>query len=167
MTILQTMNSDTQSQAAFVSDIIMGLIYLCGWSESEASQRAAISVQEAVLRVERVWKTLKVAIMQEITAADITLIHVGAGCDYKVDKMDDMYMDTSGATTNNGGQQQILCMVGVGLQRDVSKRSENGTMKCHREVVLKPKVALYSVLLNGGCPDTKADKVLSATDGKD
>lgn len=163
MTSVHTMNTDATSQAGYVCHVILCLMCLCGWFRSDISQRATLSVQEAVLRVERMWKTLKAAIMQEVTAAEITIVYPGAGVDYNAAKMDDMYMNTSSNATTNPDNcgQRVLCTIGVGLQREVSKRSENGTMKIHRELMLKPKVALASALL-----DTQADLVLSATDGK-
>ncbi|KAF8802604.1 hypothetical protein BYT27DRAFT_7172654 [Phlegmacium glaucopus] len=164
MTSAQTMNLDSPSQAGFVYHIILGLMCICGWFRSDISQRVTLSIEEAVLRVERMWKTLKVAIMQEVTAAEIIIVYVGTGGNYDAANMDDMYMDTSGDAVMNQDncEKLVLCTIGVGLNRGVSKRSENGTMQIHREVILKPKVALTSALL-----DTQADIVLSATDGKD
>lgn len=168
MTSVQTMNSDTPTHAEFVLEVILGLMHICGWFKSDTSQRATLAVQQAVFRVERMWKILKAAIMQEITAAEITIFNIAAGYGYNTAEMDDMYTDTSGDVTTNldNGGQQILCTVGVGLQRGVSKRSENGTMEIHREVILKPKVALTSVLLSGESLDRQTDVMLSATDGK-
>ena len=171
MTSVQAAGSDTASEAEFVLHVILGLMWICGWFGSrDTSQRAASSVHQAVLRIEKMWKTLKAAIMQEITAAEITMLDVGPGFVYNVATMDDMYMDTSSDATANQDncRQQTLCPVGVGLQRDVSKRCEDGTMQIHREVILKPKVALASVLLNReSFPDTEDKMVLSTKGGKD
>ena len=93
-TSVQMMDSDTPSQARIVFDVILSLMWICGGFESEDTlQRANLSVKQAVLRVENWWKTLKVAIMQEITAAEITMLNVDAGSDYNITTMDDMYVD--------------------------------------------------------------------------
>lgn len=150
MTSAQTMSSDTPSLAHYLYNDILGLMWICGgFGSQDTSQKAKVSVQQAVFRVEKMWKTLKVAIMQEITTADITMIAIDPGSDYNAAKMDDMYMDASSDAITNPDthEQQILCSVGVGLQRDVSKRCKDGTMEINGEVILKPKIALASVLL--------------------
>ena len=166
MTSVQTMNSDAPSKANFVFHIILGLMLICGgFGSQDTSQRAKVSVEQAVLRVEKMWKTLKAATMQEITAAEITMIAIGPGSGYNADKMDDMYLDASSDVITNldNHEQHILCQVGVGLRRDVSKRSKDGTMQVNGEVILKPKIALASVLLKGEpSPDTQM-----MLDGKD
>ena len=149
------MNLDTPSQAEYVSNVILSLMLICGWFESQdIARRAKVSVQQAVMRIEKMWKALKVAIMQEITTAEITTIAVGPGSDYNAAKMDDMYIDASSDVMTNpddghDSEQHILCPVGVGLQREVSKRCKDGTMQINGEVILKPKIALASVLLKG------------------
>jgi hypothetical protein len=168
MTSVQTMNSDAPSSASNVFSVILGLMWICGWfGAQDTSKRAKLSVQQAVLRVEKMWKTLKVAIMQGITAADITMVSINAGSDYNAATMDDMYIDASSdVITNPDKHEQILCPVGVGLQREVSKRCRDGTMQINREVILKPKIALASVLLKEEySPDTQKEMMLSATDG--
>ena len=88
--------SDTPSETEFVFHIIF---WNCGWFGSQdTSQRAKLSVHQAVLRIEKMWKTLKAVIMQKITAAEITMLDVGNGFNYN---MDDMYMDTSSDATAN------------------------------------------------------------------
>ena len=171
MTSVQTMNLDAPTDAGNVYNDILGLMLICGWFESQdITKRAKLSVKQAVLRVEKMWKTLKVAIMQEITAAEITLLTIGPGTNYNAATMDDMYIDASGdvATNPDNHKQHILCPVGVGLQRDVSKRCEDGTMEISREVILKPKIALESVLLKGEpLPDTQKEMRLSEMNWKD
>ena len=171
MTSVQTWNSDTPSKARYVFKVILGLMWTCGWFGSrDTSKRAEQSIQQAVLRVEKMWKILKVAIMQEITAAEITMPGVDAGSEYNAATMDDMYMDASSdvITNPNSHGQQILCPVGVGLQRAVSKRCKDGTIQVIREVILKPKIALASVLLKGEpSRDTQKEMIASAMNGKD
>ena len=171
MTSVQTWNSDTPSEARYVFKVILGLMWTCGWFGSrDTSQRAEQSIQQAVLRVEKMWKILKVAIMQEITAAEITMPGVDAGSKYNAATMDDMYMDASSdvITNPNSHEQQILCPVGVGLQRAVSKRCKDGTIQVIREVILKPKIALASVLIKGEpSRDTQKEMIASAMNGKD
>ena len=163
------MNLDAPSNAIHVYNDILGLMLICGWFGSQdISKSAKLSVKHAVLRVEKMWKTLKVAIMQEITAAEITMLAIGPGTDYNAATMDDMYIDASSDVTTNpdNHEQHILCPVGVGLQRDVSKRCEDGTMEINGEVILKPKIALASVLLKGeSSSDTQME--LSEMNGKD
>ena len=169
MTSVQTMNSDAPSSANYVYNVILGLMWICGWfGAQDTSQRAKLSVQQAVLRIEKMWKTLKVAIMQGITAAEITMAGISAGSDYNAATMDDMYIDASSDVITNSDkhEQQILCPVGVGLRRDVSKRCRDGTIQINGEVILKPKIALASVLLKEECsPDTQKEMMISATDG--
>ena len=144
------MDSDAPSKAHYIFNLILALMRICGWFGSqETSQRARSSVEQAVSRVEKMWKTLKVAIMQEITAAEITMLAISAESEYNAVTMDDMYIDASSdvsGTLDNHGQR-VLCQVGVGLQREVSKRCKDGTMQINGEVILKPKIALASVLL--------------------
>jgi hypothetical protein len=93
MTSAQTMSLDTPSQAGYVFHVISGLMAICGgFGSQDTSQRAKASVQQAVFRVEKMWKTLK-AIMQEITAAETTMLYIGAGTDYNTATMDVMYID--------------------------------------------------------------------------
>ena len=168
MTSVQTMDSDT-SKASYVSNVILGLMWICGgFGSQDTSQRAKLSVQQAVLRVERMWKPLKVAIKQEITAAEIILFGICAGTDYNAATMDDMYTDASSDVimNPNNHEQHILCPVGVGLRRDVSKRCKDGTMKINGEVILKPKIALASVLKGEPSSDTQNEMMLSVTNGK-
>ena len=168
MTSVQTMNSDdTPSNAGYVVHVILSLMLICGgFASQDASQMAKVSVTQAVSRVEKLWKTLKTAIMQEITAAEITMIAITPGSDYNAAEMDDMYTDAScDEITKNpdNHEQHILCSVGVGLQRDESKQCKDGTMQINREVILKPKIALPSVLLKvEPSPDTHI-----MLDGKD
>ena len=161
------MNSDTPSNASHIYFIILSLMSICGgFVSQDAKQRAKLSAQQTVLRVEKIWETLKTAIMQEITATEITMISIGPGSDYNSAKMDDIYTDSSSdeITMNpDNHEQQILCSVGVGLRRDESKQCKDGTMQINGEVILKPKIALPSVLLKvGPSPDTQM-----MLDGKD
>ena len=166
------MNLDTPTNASHVYYVILSLMSICGGFASEdAKQRAKLSVQQAVLRVEEIWKTLKIAIMQEITTAEISMIAIGPGSDYNAAIMDDMYTDASSdeITKNpDNHEQHILCSVGVGLQRKVSKRSQDGTIQINGEVILKPKIALPSVLLKvEPSPDTQMMDTQMMVDGKD
>lgn len=149
MTSVQTMNSSTPSRAKFVGSVILALMSICGWFKSQdTSRKATLDVEKCVLRVETMWKALKVVIKQEITAAEISVFGIDRSCKYDAATMDDAYMDTRSDGTTNP-DKWVLCTVGVGLRRDVSKRSENGKIEIYREVILKPKVALHSVLLGG------------------
>jgi hypothetical protein len=163
MTSAQTMSLDTPSQSNHVFHVILGLMVICGgFGSQDTSQRAKASVQQAVFQVEKMWKTLKAAIMQEITAADITMVAIDPGTDYNTATMDDMYIDASSDAITNS-DKHIFCSVGVGLQRHVSKRCKDGTIQINGEVILKPKIALASVLLKGE-PFLDTQMVL---DGKD
>ena len=170
MTSMQMMKSDTPSSAGFVSKVILGLMWICGGFRSQDTlQRAKLSVEQAVLRVEKMWKTLKVAIRQEITAAEIIMLAINPGSNYNAATMEDMYIDASSDVTTNpdSHEQHILCPVGVGLRRDVSKRCEDGTIQINGELILKPKIALASVLPKGEpSPDTQRE-MIPARGGKD
>ena len=161
------MSPDAPSNAVKVYNNILGLLWICGgFGSQDTTQRAKASVQQAVFRIEKMWKTLKTAVMQEITTADITMVAIGPEIKYNAAEMDDMYMDASSDVTNpENHEQHILCSVGVGLQRDVSKRSKDGTMQINGEMILKPKIALASVLLKEE-PSSSSDTQMML-DGKD
>jgi hypothetical protein len=59
---------------------------------------------------------MKAAIMQEITAAEITMLSLGAWSEYNAATMDDMYIDhnASSDVTTNHEQQHIVCPVAKG-----------------------------------------------------
>ena len=102
-----------------------------------------------VERIERMWSQLKKAAMEGITNTDMEVFIVSAGSDFG-EIMEDMYDDVLGNTKSRNlekrRREKILCSVGVGLRKS-SVKHEDGKAQVQQDILIKPKVALASVLL--------------------
>ncbi|KAF8959253.1 hypothetical protein BDZ97DRAFT_1667426 [Flammula alnicola] len=150
ITSAQMSSFDTQAPASFAVDMLLSLLCLCGWSmTSQQSKKAVLSVQQMVFTIEKMWVQLKKATKEGITTADMEVFVIPTGSLFG-EGMEDTYADnSSGVVVDSGGQgKRILCTVGMGLRRTTIKRVEGGPSANKYEVLLKPKVALGSVLVD-------------------
>ncbi|KDR69800.1 hypothetical protein GALMADRAFT_214887 [Galerina marginata CBS 339.88] len=130
-----------------VLDIIVTLLYLCGWSASSDDAKKSISTMQNKLQgLEKLQIQLKTATKEEITTADME-IYIHPPGDPFEDHMEDTYAENVGDPIG-GKDRQLLCSVGMGLRKAVTKRSDSGQLKEQVDVLLKAKVALASVLLD-------------------
>jgi glutamyl/glutaminyl-tRNA synthetase len=143
-----------ETQKTAIIDMLLSLMCLCGWSISnQQSRKAVLSLKQKVESVERVWSQLKKATKENITNTDIEVFNVEPGSTFG-EHVEDVYDDTLGKTQNGEPErrcrEKILCTVGIGLRKSLVKHEGGGAPLVQREVLIKPKVALASVLLEAG-----------------
>ena len=90
---------------------------------------------------------LKAATKEGITTVDMEAFVISSGSPLSSD-MDDVYAEHGGSQggTSEKTAKRVLCTVGLGLRRTIVKRNEAERSEHRAEVLLKPKVALTSVL---------------------
>lgn len=144
---------DSQTFSDHILDMAIGLLCLCGWSlNSPRSKKAILSMQQMVKALERLWMQLKSATKEGITTADIDVFVIDFGRSYDPARMEDSYVDalsrsgTGSPIHSPTPDSRVLCTVGMGLQKTVMRRSDGMSPERQIDVLLKPKVALESVL---------------------
>ncbi|KDR69799.1 hypothetical protein GALMADRAFT_255605 [Galerina marginata CBS 339.88] len=129
-----------------VRDIIVPLLCLCGWSASSYGAKKSISTMQEMLQgLEKLQIQLKTVTKEGITSADME-IYVHSPGDPFEDHMEDTHAENIGDPAM-GDDGQLLCTVGMGLRKSVTKRLDGEQLKEEVNVLLKAKVALASVLL--------------------
>ncbi|KAF8152732.1 hypothetical protein BJ912DRAFT_869040, partial [Pholiota molesta] len=132
-------------------DILINMLFLCGWSaSSEKSKKAVVLMQQMVFNIEKMGSQIKTATKEGITTADLDVFVVHSR-DSLRDGMEDVYADGSSGDAMNSetDNKRVLCTVGMGLRRTIIKQTEGRTPEYKEEILLKPKVALASVLDSG------------------
>lgn len=139
---------DSQTHGDGVLDMVISLLCFCGWSLGcPRSQKAILAMQQVVKMLERLWLQLKIATKESSIAADFDVFVIDFGKPYDNAKMEDNFCDMStksSSHTKNG--TRILCSVGVGLQKRVVKRVDGVPPETQTDLLVKPKVALETVL---------------------
>ncbi|KAF9473070.1 hypothetical protein BDN70DRAFT_900059 [Pholiota conissans] len=131
-----------------VVDILLNMLFFCGWSaSSDKAKKAMLLMQQMVFNIEKMANQIKVATKEGITTADLDVFVVQAGEPLK-DGMEDIYSDNAGwdAYSFQMNNKRVLCTVGMGLRRTTVKLTEGRPPEYKGEILLKPKVALVSVL---------------------
>lgn len=126
---------------------------LCGWSISvPESQKVVVSLHQMVERIEKMWIRLKRATKEGITNTDMEVFTFGAGEPFG-EGMEDMYADALGKKpvedVKRRRRERTLCTVAIGLRKTSVKRIDGTKPIIQADVLIKPKVALASVLLEG------------------
>lgn len=137
--------------ANVIVDILISMLFLCGWStSSEKSKRAVLLMQQMVFNIEKMASQIKTATKEGITTADLDVFVIHSGSPLR-DGMEDVYADSASGDARNSEtvNKRVLCTVGMGLRRTIVKRVEGRTPEYKEEILLKPKVALASVLDSG------------------
>ena len=105
-----------------------------------------------VERIEKMWIQLKRATKEGITNTDMEVFTFDAGELFE-EGMEDMYADALGRKpvedVKRRRRERTLCTVAIGLRKTSVKRIEGGEPTIQADVLIKPKVALASVLLEG------------------
>ena len=132
-------------------DLVLSLMCLCGWSiTNQESQKIISSFQQMVERIERMWSQLKKAAKEGITNTDMEVFTFAPGSNFE-ENMEDMYDDVLGNTKSGNlekrRREKILCSVGIGLRKSLVKREDGKAPRVQQDILIKPKVALASVLL--------------------
>lgn len=138
----------------FIIDLLLSLLYVCGWSSAhEQSKKAMLSVQNMIFTIGKMMTQLKVATKEGITTADMEVCAVTADSVFTAN-MEDVYAENSIAQVAAMGitGQRVLCTVGLGLRRIATKRNESGSIERREDILLRPKVALISVLGGDSTP---------------
>ena len=153
ITCTQTRILAGETRRNHVIDTLLGLMCLCGWSISGPdSQKVVISLQQMVERIEKMWIQLKRATKEGITNTDMEVFTFDAGELFE-EGMEDMYADALGRKpvedVKRRRRERTLCTVAIGLRKTSVKRIEGGEPTIQADVLIKPKVALASVLLEG------------------
>ena len=152
---MKTLDNPTHSDQ--VLDMAISLLCLCGWTlNSPRSQKAILSMQQMVKALEKLWIQLKSATKECITASDIDVSAIDFDKPYDEAKMEDSYRDTSGKSkAQPPAGTRVLCTVAIGLKRTVIKPVEGKGAEKQEDIMIKPKVALESVLrdINDIAPD--------------
>jgi len=153
ITCAQTRILGGETQQNQVIDTLLGLMCLCGWSISgPESQKVVVSLQQMVERIEKMWIQLKRATKEGITNTDMEVFTFSAGKPFGED-MEDMYADALGKKpvedVKRRRRERTLCTVAIGLRKTSVKRIEGEKSTIQADVLIKPKVALASVLLEG------------------
>lgn len=153
ITCAQTRILSNETQRNQVIDTLLGLMCLCGWSISgPESQKIVVSLQQMVERIEKMWIQLKRATKEGITNTDMEVFIFDAEKPFG-EGMEDMYADALGRKlvedVKGRRREKTLCTVAIGLRKTSVKRIEEGKPSIQGDVLIKPKVALASVLLEG------------------
>jgi len=153
ITCAQTRILASETRRNHVIDTLLGLMCLCGWSISGPdSQKVVVSLQQMVERVEKMWIQLKRATKEGITNTDMEVFTFDAGEAFE-EGMEDMYADALGRKpvedVKRRRRERTLCTVAIGLRKTSVKRVDGGKPTIQADVLIKPKVALASVLLEG------------------
>jgi len=158
---MKTLDNLTHSDQ--VLDMAISLLCLCGWSlNSPRSQKAILSMQQMVKALEKLWIQLKSATKECITASDIDVSAIDFDKLYDETKMEDSYRDTSGkSNAQPPAGTRVLCTVAIGLKRTVMKGVEGMAPEKQEDILIKPRIALESVLRD--ISDITPDKLLSSS----
>ncbi|KAF9473067.1 hypothetical protein BDN70DRAFT_997831 [Pholiota conissans] len=131
-----------------VVDILVNMLFFCGWSSSsEKAKKAVLLMQQMVFNIEKMANQIKAATKEGITTTDLDVFVARAGEPLK-DGMEDIYSDNASvdAYSFQMSNKRVLCTVGMGLRRTTVKLTEGRPPEYKEEILLKPKVALVSVL---------------------
>ena len=104
-------------------------------------------MQQIVKVLEKLWLQLRTVTKESSIAADFDVFIVDFGRPYDGARMEDNFCDMltkSSCQTKNG--TRVLCSVGVGLQKKVVKRVDGVPPEIKTDFLVKPKVALETVL---------------------
>ncbi|KIM36861.1 hypothetical protein M413DRAFT_31264 [Hebeloma cylindrosporum] len=153
ITCAQTRTLSNVVQQNRVMDTLLGLMCLCEWSTSgPESQKVAGSLRQMIARIEDMCIRLKRATKEGITNTDMEVFIVEAGKQFD-ESMEDMYADALGKkpveNVERRRREKTLCTVSMGLRKTSAKRIEGQKPSIQTDVLIKPKVALASVLLDG------------------
>lgn len=153
ITCAQTRILGGETRRSHAIDTLLGLMCLCGWSTSgPQSQKVVVSLQQMVERIEKMWIQLKRATKEGITNTDMEVFTIEAGAPFG-EGMEDMYADVLGKKpvedSKRRQREKTLCTVAIGLRKTSVKRIDGAKPTIQADVLIKPKVALASVLLEG------------------
>jgi len=85
------------------------------------------------------------AIGEDITSGNMEVVAVGSAMPYDPTKMDNAYEDGQPTSKQDSASIRVLCPTDLGLQR-LSKVSMTGEDQWDTKILLKPKVAIESVV---------------------
>ena len=154
ITSTQIRSLTSETQKTVIIDMLLSLMCLCGWSISnQQSGKMVLSLQQMVDRIEKMWSELKKATKERITNTDMEVFIIGPGSTFG-ENMEDVY-DEALEKTKNGEperrrRERILCTVGIGLRKTLVNHEDGGAPLVQHDVLIKPKVALASVLSEVG-----------------
>ncbi|KAF8901897.1 hypothetical protein CPB84DRAFT_1776958 [Gymnopilus junonius] len=138
------------------------LLILCGWSwESKGSQKVIPTMQKKISTIEEQCIRLKAAVKEGITTADMDIVYAVPGTEFG-ENMADSYADVTdgSAAVNTTRKELVLCTVGMGLQKTLIKRGAGREVTYQEDVLVKPKVALVSVLQEENHEESIRDKTI-------
>ena len=151
MTMGQAKHLDYTTHKDFVIRVLSTLLCVCGSPMANVnSPKTSLCLQQVVSTIMDMWMQLRVAILEGITTSEMEVFSFYPNGKYEDATMDDIYADTENDQQLGLGKEErhILCTVGLGLRRLVSKRNSDGTRFIQRDITLKVKVAFPSVLLD-------------------
>ncbi|PPQ91268.1 hypothetical protein CVT25_006385, partial [Psilocybe cyanescens] len=145
-----------RSRANIVLNMIIGLLCVCGLSTSNLqSNRQILTLQKMLYTLEKLQMQLKIAVKEGITTADMEVFSFAPGSELSA-FMEDIYAETLGGVSRQSiiaaraNERRVLCTVGLGLRKSVTKVLQNGESKDQVDILLRPKVVLSSVLHDVG-----------------
>jgi hypothetical protein len=120
------------------------VLITAGHRDTRARLAAALESRfgEALKRIAQVALRLRKAIGEDITSGDIAAFCVQGGAVFDPAKMEDGHGDGPG---HGGETSRVLCATHLGLRR-AERVSRGGERVVEERVILKPKVALQSLL---------------------
>lgn len=142
---------DSTTDKDAVVKILLALLRLCGSPMASLnSQETGLCLQQVVSTITDMWMKLRTAIHEGITTTELRVFHADSNAMYEDAVMNDIYADTEDVQKQGLGKEtgHILCAVGMGLQRVFIKRNGDGTTSVQRNIILKARVALASVLFD-------------------
>ena len=146
MTFANCKRSKSLSLTDMTDDLIC-ILTTCGWREDEKSPSACVKrIQMCLASIEEAVVKLKAATTEGITSADVLPYVVAAGTPFDPSHMIDAY-GKDNRTDSKG--EPVLCTTDIGLKSFVNKRSSHSSpamTSSWQEILLKPKVALFSAL---------------------
>lgn len=146
MTMRQGKHLDSTTHEDTVIRLLFTLLRLCGSPVANLnSQKTVLCLRQVVSTLMHMWMPLRIAMYEGTTTAEMQVFDVYPNDKYQATEMEDTYVDTEDVLGRE--ERQILCTVGMGLQRLV-KRNSDGTMSIQKDITLKAKVTFPSVLFD-------------------
>jgi len=137
----QAKHLDSSTQKDFVIKILSALLCLCGSPMANVTSQKT-NLDQVVSTISNMWMQLRTAIHEGVTTTEMEVFSANPNDIYQDKVMNDIY-DERDLRREEG---HILCAVGMGLKRSVTRRNGDGIMSIQKDIVLKAKVAFPSVL---------------------
>ena len=137
----QAKHLDSSTQKDFVIKFLSALLCLCGIPMANVAAHQT-NLDQVVSTISNMWMQLRTAIHEGVTTTEMEVFNAIPNDVYQDKVMNDIYDDERDLREEG----HILCAVGMGLKRSVTRRNGDGIMSIQKDIILKAKVVFPSVL---------------------